>query len=119
MTGAGARVSWRLALRLVRRAPARSALIAALIAIPVLAGTFALVTISTARLSADEAATRFLGRADAFAQVTQYAALNPRLSLVGRGPEFDGQPITSEMPIGNQHQDSATVDLSKLLPPGA
>ena len=60
----GARVSLRLAFRLVRRSPARSILIATLVAIPVLAGTFALVTISTARLSPGEAANRFHAELD-------------------------------------------------------
>ena len=113
------RVALRLAWRLVRRAPARSALIAALVAIPVLAGTFALVTISTARLSAGQAADRYLGHADAIADVTANPRLDPRAWLMGRGRTYSGEPVSSEGPFGDPRRPRGAVDLAALLPPGA
>jgi putative ABC transport system permease protein len=116
---ASGRVSLRLAVRLVRRAPGRSALIAALVAIPVLAGTFALVTISTARLSPEQAATRYLGHADAIAQVTAFTRLDPLGSVIGRGVSYSGESIGMESQLGRHHRPRATLDLATLLPAGA
>ncbi|MBV9291545.1 MAG: hypothetical protein JO222_03775, partial [Frankiales bacterium] len=116
---ASPRVPVHLAWRLIRRSPARSLLIALLVAIPVLAGTFALVTISTARLSPGEAATRYLGGADAIAQVTEIKRFDPNGTAIGRGPRFNGEPSTVETPAGHGHQNRAAVDLTALLPAGA
>jgi putative ABC transport system permease protein len=102
----------------VRKAPARSALIAALVAIPVLAGTFALVTISTARLSAGQAAARYLGSADAIANVTQYTRLFPAASAIGRGQSYSGEPVSSEGSAEGK-QSPGSVDLASWLPAGA
>jgi len=63
------RATLRLGWRLVQRSRARSALIAALVALPVLAGTFVAVAIRTSHLSPGEAANRGLGQADAIVAV--------------------------------------------------
>jgi putative ABC transport system permease protein len=74
----------RLAWRLVRGSRSRSALIAVLVAIPVLAGAFVAVTIRTAHLSPGEAATRELGHADAIAFVGGQRSLG-NSAAIGRG----------------------------------
>jgi putative ABC transport system permease protein len=108
----------RLAWRLVRQAPARSVLIAALVALPVLAGTFVAVSARTAELSAGEAAQRTLGNADAVALVTTSPTLDPTLSMIGFAGGFASEQGLSTSGEGLARK-SAAVDLPALLPPGA
>ena len=114
----GRRAGWRLARRMLRRAPGRAALIAALVAIPVVAGALVAVTIWTAQLSPDQAATRYLGRADAVAVVTALPRLDPGSSQVGRGPSYSGATVESQGGSDQVARDATRVDLSSLLPPG-
>ena len=90
-------------------------LIALLVAIPVLAGTFAAVTIRTERLSADEAASRELGRADAIAVVTSSEALHGDFS-VGRG---GGGETVSDVPFDNALQPRIDTSWADRLPAGS
>ena len=110
------RVSWAL----VRRSKARSALIALLVAVPVCGGVFVATMARTAQLSPAQAATRYLGQADAIAQVSSYLHLDPSTSAVGIGPSPSGdQKQTLEVPSSRSERDSTSVDLGRLLPPGA
>lgn len=112
--------AWRLAARMVRRAPARSVLVAALVALPVVAGVFADVAYRSAQLSPAEAATRYLGRADAIAVVTPLARLDPAGSQIGRGPTYTGQADAIEgSPEPYASRPATSVDVPSLLPPGA
>src|SRR4051794_11881439 len=81
--------TFRLARRLVRRSPGRSVLIAVLVAVPVLAGTFAAVTVRPAYPSAAEAATRQLGNADAIVEATNFSRLDPTVSNLYRNASGD------------------------------
>ncbi|MDQ1696950.1 MAG: putative transport system permease protein [Frankiaceae bacterium] len=107
--------TYRLSWRLVRRAPGRSVLIAALVAIPVLAGAFAAVTIRTAHLSPDEAASRQLGRADAIAVVTTAKSLTGDVA-VGRS-NSSGETI-SNIPYDDSNRPRTGTSWTRRLPPG-
>ena len=91
MTGRRA-ATVRLAWRLARASRGRSILIALLVAIPAMAGAFAAVTIRTAHLSADEAASRQLGRADA-------------IVVVPGGPK----PLTGDIDVGRGGSRDETI----------
>ena len=91
MTGRRA-ATFRLAWRLTRGSRGRSILIALLVAIPVMAGAFAAVTIRTAHLSPAEAADRQLGRADA-------------LVVVPGGP----QPLSGDVNVGRGGSRDDTI----------
>lgn len=106
--------TFRLAWRLVRKSRGRSALIALLVAIPVMAGTFAATTIRTAHLSPTEAADRQLGRADAIVAVA--GGTRPLVGAydVGRGNTGD---TVSNIPArrGNAYR----TDWLDALPAGS
>jgi len=110
--------SLRVAWRFVRKAPARSALIAVLVALPVLAGTFVAVTIRTAELSPAQAAQRFIGNADAVAIVTPYRFVRPEMSMEGYAGGLASEPAqTTSASEGTRPVGS--VDVPALLPDGA
>ncbi|HEU5034858.1 MAG TPA: FtsX-like permease family protein [Mycobacteriales bacterium] len=113
-------VTLRLAWRLVRFAPARSALIAVLVAIPVLAGAFVATAIRTGQLSPGQAADRNIGQADAVAVATPYRQLDPTVSHVGFGSAFGDSSVMSlgASAGGGPDRDGTAVDLPALLPPG-
>jgi putative ABC transport system permease protein len=92
MTGRRA-ATFRLAWRLTRRSRGRSVLIALLVAIPVMAGTFAATTIRTAHLSPGEAAGRQLGRADAIAVVA--GGTRPLTGDIAVGRSNNGDTISN------------------------
>ena len=104
----------RLAWRLARGARGRSALIALLVAIPVLAGTFAAVTIRTAHLSPAEAAARQLGRADAIAVVTG----KPLTGDVAVGRSTNGETI-SNIPYTGDGRTPTGTTWADALPAGS
>jgi putative ABC transport system permease protein len=109
----------RLAWRLIRRAPARSALIATLVAVPVAAGAFAVVTIRTAQLSADEAADRTLGRADAIAVVTTVTSLEPATAVVGRAAAQGGTRYVYDDTARAHSQPQTDIRWVAQLPAGS
>jgi putative ABC transport system permease protein len=114
------RATVRLSWALVRRSEARSALIALLVAVPVCAGVFVATMTRTAQLSPAQAAPRYLGQADAIAQVSEYLHLDPRTSAVGMGPSPSGdQKQTLEVTSSRPQRNSTSVDLPSLLPAGA
>jgi putative ABC transport system permease protein len=110
--------TWRLAWRLVRKAPARSVLVAALVALPVVAGTFVAVTIRTGELSPEQAAQRTMGNADAVAVVTTSPTLDPSLSVIGFAGGYASEQGMATSGEGLE-RDSGAVDLPALLPDGA
>ena len=112
MTGRRA-ATFRLAWRLTRRSRSRSILIALLVAIPVMAGAFAAVTIRTASLSAAEAADRQLGRADAIVVVPGGKA--PLVGDIDVGRSNNGDTISN---IPNR-RGNATPDWQSALPAGS
>lgn len=113
------RASVRLSWALVRRSRTRSALIALLVAVPVCAGVFVATMFRTAQLSPAQAASRYLGQADAIAQVTPWHALDPRTAAIGIGPKPSGDQVKTLEAPNNNLRDPATLDLTPLLPEGA
>jgi putative ABC transport system permease protein len=114
----------RLAFRMVRRSPARSILVATLVAIPVLAGTFAAVAIRTGHLSPDEAVARQLGRADAVVLVTGHRSLDPASAVGQTGSGEWATVFGTSSPLPGSHAHSQfwhgwTADLpagSRIIP---
>ena len=112
---AATRVAWRL----VRKSPARSALIAALVALPVLAGTLAGVLYRTQQLSPDQQAQRLIGSADAVVLATKWSAVN-RFAAVGRDVNDVGyQTFQWGRGKGAVKRDATAVDVEQLLPTSA
>lgn len=64
MTGAALLATWRIARRGARRAPARSALVVAMVALPIAGLCFGLVVIRTATQEPEERVRQILGSAD-------------------------------------------------------
>ena len=110
--------SLRVAWRLVRKAPARSALIAVLVALPVLVGTFVAVTIRSAELSPGQAAQRYLGNADAVAIVTPYRSVRPEISRAGFAGGLASEPAQTDSGSPALRPVSS-VDVPALLPRGS
>ncbi len=104
----------RLAGRLVRKSRSRSLLIALLVAIPVMAGVFAAVTIRTAHLSPAEAADRQLGKADAIIAVPGGRHALTGDYDVGRSDRGD---TMSNLP--NVRGSMSPAELIDLLPAGS
>jgi len=113
------RASVRLSWALVRRSRTRSALIALLVAVPVCAGVFVATMFRTAQLSPAQAASRYLGQADAIAQVTPWHAHDPGTTAIGIGPKPSGDQVKTLEAPNNNLRDPATLDLTPLLPEGA
>ncbi|WP_035798193.1 FtsX-like permease family protein [Kitasatospora mediocidica] len=117
--------AWRVALRIARRdalrAKGRSALVLAMIALPVLGVTGADVVYHSSTLTPAETATRTLGRADAL-----IAALSPGLTVLQAPNPNDGtsaDPSQQTGPKNAEQQRSATTDpltlAKELLPAGS
>lgn len=117
--------AWRVAVRIARRDAlrykARSLLVLAMIAVPIIGVSAADVTIRSSQLSAAEKADRELGAADA------------RLSDAQAGPQpVYQEPTGSSLPVREAEQrakgvetvdqgagDVVPVDAAKAMPPGA
>ena len=109
----------RLAWRQVWKSPARSLLIAALVALPVLAGTLAAVLYRTQQLSPDQQAQRMIGSADAVVLATKWSAVD-RFAAVGRDVNDLGyQTYQWSHAKGAVKRDPTTVDVDQLLPASA
>ncbi|WP_112241979.1 ABC transporter permease [Kribbella monticola] len=108
---------WGPALRIARRtalrSPGRTALIAALIGLPVMAASW-LGMISLSMSPKGEAlATEQIGRADAQVVVTPH-----RTVKLDNQQDIDGSYLYSDDPAADDQRDPNTVDVSKLLPAG-
>ncbi|MFJ9692010.1 FtsX-like permease family protein [Kitasatospora sp. NPDC101183] len=118
--------AWRVALRLARRdalrAKGRSALIVAMIALPVLGVTGADVVHRSGQLTPGERVQRVVGGADAYV-----SALNPGQSveqapIAEDGGSFVVQPRPGDAPTAEQLKAAATDPtalVTSLLPPGS
>jgi putative ABC transport system permease protein len=102
----------RIARREARRAKGRSALVIALIGLPVLAAAFAAVTYDMFTLTVEERLVRALGAADAQVQWVHDGPIR-QADIEGTGL-FDSGPTNAEPP-----PDAATADVLALLPPGS
>lgn len=107
---------WRPALLIAWRTSwrhrGRTALIIALIALPVFAIAFLGVWFRTLELPADERATRLMGGADAIATVTVWPVIQP-----GRDGGYGS--AVSEDGAEPEQRDPREVDLLALLPSGS
>src|SRR3954466_13046108 len=106
--------TFRLAWRLVRKSRGRSILIALLVAIPVMAGAFAAVTIRTAHLSPAEAADRQLGNADAVVAVP--GGSKPLIGDMDLGRSDNGDTMSN---IPTRHGSVTRTDWINQLPAGS
>ena len=103
----------RLARRTARRSPGRTALIATLIGLPVMASSWAAIIISTSSPSGEALAREVLGTADAAVQVTMY-------DRVGIEPYMMSSDTIGHRPADEKAvRDPRTVDIDGLLPGGA
>ncbi len=104
--------SWLVALRLARRearrAKGRTALIIAMICLPVFALAFAATTLDMQRLTPQEQATRVMGAADG---ILTYNGANTQRE--------DERLAASEFLVGAKGPPAATATVLSLLPAGA
>ncbi|MEU1283245.1 FtsX-like permease family protein [Kitasatospora sp. NPDC005856] len=116
--------AWRVALRIARRdalrAKGRSALIAAMIALPVLGVTGADVVHRSGQLTPAERVERVVGGADAL--VTSLAPGQPvEQAPIAEDGAFSVQPRPGEQPTAEQQKGASTDPaalVASLLPPG-
>lgn len=104
----------RIARRATRRSPGRTALVAALIGLPVLGATWLGVVYQSSSPSGEVLAAQRLGKADAELEVSPYRALEPLVDpplLMSDHPPAPG----AEKPV----RDPATYDVLPALPPGS
>ncbi|GAB3801635.1 ABC transporter permease [Micromonospora zhanjiangensis] len=109
-------VSWRTALRIARRearrAKGRTALVVAMIALPVLALTFAAVSYDMFTLTPDETTGRQIGSADA---LLRWVATGP----VRQSPLGDNWTDGSSVSVGGGQRPATVAEVAALLPPGS
>ncbi|MFF2746313.1 FtsX-like permease family protein [Kitasatospora sp. NPDC058048] len=117
--------AWRVALRIARRdalrAKGRSALIAAMIALPVLGVTGADVVHRSGQLTPAERVERVVGGADALV-----TSLDPGQTVeqapIAEDGAFSVQPRPGEQPTAEQEKGASTAPaalITSLLPPGS
>ncbi|HVF04345.1 MAG TPA: FtsX-like permease family protein [Frankiaceae bacterium] len=103
--------AWRAALRIARRearrSKGRSALVVAMIGVPMLALSFADVAVRTGQLPRSEVARRELGAADLVATVVWGGPIRQE-GLYGYGSDFESAATSDTVP-----------DPARVLPPGA
>jgi putative ABC transport system permease protein len=104
------KVTVRLAMKAIRFDRGSAILIAAVVAIPVLAGAFFAAAQASSEPSVQQRVRFALGNADAIAYVTTSKALDPRSYATA-----DTFRIT---PIGMAARDPVSFKLDQLLPPG-
>ncbi|WP_371498957.1 FtsX-like permease family protein [Kitasatospora sp. NBC_00374] len=117
--------AWRATLRIARRdalrAKGRSALVLAMIALPVLGVTGADVVFRSSQLSPSEAATRQMGRADALLYADQLGSTVLQEPDARQGRTSDG-PEKGKEPTPEQRRGAAATDPAalarELLPAG-
>jgi len=102
----------RLARRTARRSPGRTALIATLIGLPVMASSWAAIIISTSSPSGEALAREVLGTADAAVQVTMYDRVGIEQYMMSS--DTIGYRPADEKAV----RDPRTVDIDGLLPTG-
>lgn len=116
MRGGGWGPALRIAWRTARHHRGRTALVAVLVALPVLVGGFLDVVARTAQLPADEKVRRFMGTADAYVEFA--GTCGPITGIV----YYDHYPSSVEGGVcveGPAEQPVAAPDLQALLPQGS
>ncbi|MFB7474913.1 FtsX-like permease family protein [Kitasatospora sp. NPDC056184] len=122
--------SWRVALRIARRdalrAKGRSALVVAMVALPVLGVTGADVFFRSAELDPVEKIERSMGRADASLEILDRGAIvlqtpdpdvDRRITTVDDAKKENGKPVLT--PEQQRGLDTAPAELARQLLPGA
>ncbi len=113
MSGGGWGPALRIAWRTARHHRGRTALVAVLVALPVLVGGFLDVVARTAQLPAEERVRRFMGTADAY--VAFAGSCGPITGVV----YYDHRPSSVEGGGCFDERQVAVPDLQSLLPPGS
>ncbi|MER7704878.1 FtsX-like permease family protein [Kitasatospora sp. NPDC097605] len=122
--------SWRVALRIARRdalrAKGRSALVVAMVALPVLGVTGADVFFRSAELDPVEKIERTMGQADASLEILDRGAIvlqtpdpevDRKITTVDDAKKENGKPVLT--PEQQRGLDTAPADLARQLLPGA
>ncbi|GAA1416005.1 hypothetical protein GCM10009639_70180 [Kitasatospora putterlickiae] len=122
--------SWRVALRIARRdalrAKGRSALVVAMVALPVLGVTGADVFFRSAELDPVEKVERAMGQADASLEILDRGAIvmqtpdpeeERQITTVDEAKKENGKPVLT--PEQQRSLDTAPADLARQLLPGA
>jgi putative ABC transport system permease protein len=109
----GWRPALRIAWREARRAKGRSALVAALIGLPVLALTFAAVTYDSFRLTTAQGLDRTIGAADAHVRWEYDAPASQPPDGLGYGL------MAGEDTVGDAREPATAAEIRTVLPPGA
>ncbi|MET8699924.1 FtsX-like permease family protein [Kitasatospora sp. NPDC004723] len=122
--------SWRVALRIARRdalrAKGRSALVVAMVALPVLGVTGADVFFRSAELDPVEKIERTMGRADASLEIVERGAIvlqtpdpgvERKITTVDEAKKENGKPVLT--PEQQRGLDTPPADLVRQLLPGA
>ncbi|MFF8773662.1 FtsX-like permease family protein [Kitasatospora sp. NPDC015120] len=122
--------SWRVALRIARRdalrAKGRSALVVAMVALPVLGVTGADVFFRSAELDPIEKIERTMGQSDASLEILDRGAVvlqtpdpsvDRKITTVDEAKKENGKPVLT--PEQQRSLDTAPADLARQLLPGA